>query len=41
MINKQKNNLHARIARERINEKNSLVEMAVKWCQVLNVHVEL
>ena len=41
MISKQKNNVLARIARERINEKNSLVEMAVKWCQVLNVHVEL
>ena len=41
MINKQKNNVHARITRERINEKNSLVEMAVKWCQVINVDVEL
>ena len=31
-INKQKNNTHAKVAREVINENISQLEMAIKWC---------
>lgn len=33
MINKQKNNVHAKIAREIINEHDSHLEKAIKWSQ--------
>ena len=36
VIDKRKNNAHAKIAREIINEKNSQLEMAVKH-QMINV----
>ena len=32
IINKRKNNAHAKIAREVINEKDSQLEAAVEWC---------
>ena len=32
IINKRKNNAHAKIAREVINEKDSKLEAAVEWC---------
>lgn len=33
VINKQKNNVHAKIAREIINEHDSYLEKAIKWSQ--------
>ena len=36
VIDKRKNNAHAKIARELINKKDSQLEEAVKWCQSNN-----